>query len=210
MLPRGRCTAPISNLTTSNTICSPAIGVDDLLLVTGYNNQLFALELATGLLRWTFMGRGALLGAPVVSSSGVVYLGCAAGGYHAVDGRTGTALHSNDTVGVFTATGALKHDDSVLYLGSSDNNVYAFNTTSGALLWKAATNGMVVAAPVVDGNGDLYVGSMDHWLYAISGATGTRRWAFPTWAPISGPVAIDATGILFVMSNDGNAYAVGL
>ena len=54
----------------------------------------------------------------------------------------------------------------VVYVGSEDNNVYALNASTGALLWKYATGSVVTSSPAV-ANGVVYVGSDDNNLYAF-------------------------------------------
>ena len=46
----------------------------------------------------------------------------------------------------------------VIYFGSHDNNVYALNASTGALLWSFTTGGPVDSSPAVV-NGVVYVGS---------------------------------------------------
>jgi len=49
----------------------------------------------------------------------------------------------------------------VVYVGSYDDNLYAFNAASGALLWSAPTGNSIFSSPAV-ANGVVYVGSYDH------------------------------------------------
>ena len=53
-----------------------------------------------------------------------------------------------------------------MYVGSYDNNVYALNASTGALLWKYTTANNVESSPAV-ANGVVYVGSGDGNLYAF-------------------------------------------
>jgi outer membrane protein assembly factor BamB len=55
----------------------------------------------------------------------------------------------------------------VVYVGSQDNKLYAFDATDGSLLWAAATAGSVKSSPAV-ANGVVYVGSYDGKLYAYA------------------------------------------
>lgn len=54
----------------------------------------------------------------------------------------------------------------IVYVGSDDNNLYAFNATTGAKLWNYTTGGAVESSPAV-ANGVVYVGSEDGNVYAI-------------------------------------------
>jgi len=54
----------------------------------------------------------------------------------------------------------------VVYVGSYDNNLYALNAQTGALLWRYNTSGLVSSSPTV-ANGVVYVGSWDKNIYAF-------------------------------------------
>lgn len=71
----------------------------------------------------------------------------------------------------------------MVYAGSFDGHVYAFDAQTGAQLWSTATGDRVLSSPVV-GNSAVYVGSGDHNLYALDIKTGAIRWMAPTGGPI--------------------------
>jgi outer membrane protein assembly factor BamB len=54
--------------------------------------------------------------------------------------------------------------------------VYAIDIATGQGKWTRATNGRVLASPVV-ARGIVYVSSHDHLLYALDAATGTVKWS---------------------------------
>jgi len=54
----------------------------------------------------------------------------------------------------------------VVYVGSRDYKLYAFNAAMGQTLWTASTSNFIVSSPAVV-NGAVYVGSWDHKLYAF-------------------------------------------
>jgi PGF-CTERM protein len=53
-----------------------------------------------------------------------------------------------------------------VYVGSSDNNVYALNATTGKVTWSFTTGDYVLSSPAVV-NGTVYAGSDDGNVYAI-------------------------------------------
>jgi Tfp pilus tip-associated adhesin PilY1 len=55
----------------------------------------------------------------------------------------------------------------VVYIGTDDNNLYAFDADSGAYLWSATTASAVDSSPAVS-DGKVYVGSSDGMLYAYA------------------------------------------
>jgi len=66
-----------------------------------------------------------------------------------------------------------------VYVGSSDNGLYAIDRATGAQRWRFATRGPVHSSPAV-ANGLVYVASVDGLFYAVDTATGQSRWTFAT------------------------------
>jgi outer membrane protein assembly factor BamB len=62
----------------------------------------------------------------------------------------------------------------VVYVGSDDENVYALNASTGALLWSYKTRGYVESSPAV-ANGRVYVGSDDTKIYAFGLKKGQEK-----------------------------------
>src|ERR1019366_6103963 len=67
----------------------------------------------------------------------------------------------------------------IVYVGSDDNNLYALNATTGALVWKYLMGNIVYSSPAV-ANGIVYVGSgyPDSNLYALNARTGKVIWKY--------------------------------
>ncbi len=73
----------------------------------------------------------------------------------------------------------------VIFLGSSDSNIYAFQIyRDGRKLsleqkWVFATEGMIWSRPIISEE-ILYIGSLDHKMYALNKHTGEQLWSFET------------------------------
>ncbi|HJV08680.1 MAG TPA: PQQ-binding-like beta-propeller repeat protein, partial [Acidimicrobiales bacterium] len=93
----------------------------------------------------------------------------------------------------------------VVYVGSRDGKLYAFDAAGGAPVWAATTGGAVDSSPAV-ASGMVYVGSNDDKLYAFDAATGAPRWAATTGDNVFSSPAV-ANGVAYVGSNDGKLYA---
>jgi outer membrane protein assembly factor BamB len=126
------------------------------------------------------------------------------------------SLVLNWTGNVFGALGAPAVANGVVYLGSADHYLYAFDAagikncspTPGtcAPLWGAPTGGEVQSSPAVV-NGIVYVGSEDHKVYAFDAGTGAVKWTATTGdAVLSSPAVVD--GIVYVGSYDDKLYAL--
>jgi outer membrane protein assembly factor BamB len=97
-------------------------------------------------------------------------------------------------------------DNGTLYFGCTDFNLYALDTTTGALKWQFATEGEIWSSPIVDNN-IVFIASFDKNIYAVDVATGKEKWKFATGANnVSTPLAVN--GILYVGSLDRNLYAL--
>ncbi len=96
-----------------------------------------------------------------------------------------------------------------VYVGSTDNYLYAIDAASGALRWKAATTGAVNSSPTVAG-GTVYVGSDDSYFYAFDAATGQLRWKVYTYGAVDGnPTAAGGMVYLNILgaTPNGNTLA---
>jgi outer membrane protein assembly factor BamB len=94
----------------------------------------------------------------------------------------------------------------VVYVGSYDDNVYALNAKTGALLWSFATGDYVPSSPAV-ANGVVYVGSQDTFVYALNASTGALLWSYAVGNSYNSPVVAD--GVLYMTTLD-TLYAFGL
>lgn len=122
----------------------------------------------------------------------------------------------------------------LLFIGSSDKNLYALRAADGQVRWKFTTGGAVSSTPATDGK-TVYFGSMDGNYYAVDAATGQLRWKFATGGEhqlggkgyggmkpaglymndlwdffLSSPVLQQSgkSSIVFFGSSDGNVYAL--
>jgi outer membrane protein assembly factor BamB len=98
--------------------------------------------------------------------------------------------------------------DGTIYVGSTDNNLYAFNP-DGTLKWKFKTNNNIVSSPAIGLDGIIYIGSDDTYIYAISSG-GTLKWKYATRGNISNSSpAINSDGTIYIGSLDYSLYAFG-
>lgn len=117
-----------------------------------------------------------------------------------------------------------------VYVGSTDHNLYAIDSETGALKWKFKTGSRVTSSPAVSG-GLIYFGSLDGNFYALDVAAGQLKWKFqsagerrftakhlhgvqpagesmpdPFDSFLSSPAVAD--GVVYFGSGDGNVYAL--
>ncbi len=104
--------------------------------------------------------------------------------------------------------GSVAFDNSLLFFGAYDNNLYALNSTNGELIWKFPTEGGIVNRPIVQ-DSTVFFGSEDNGLYAVSSRLGKSVWNFRADGPIRGSPQT-AEGHIFFGSDDSHLYAVNL
>jgi len=72
-----------------------------------------------------------------------------------------------------------------VFVGSSDENVYALDLSTGQKVWSYKTGGSVEAAPCIL-ESRVFVGSSDNFLYALDAQTGELKWKYETGGQILG------------------------
>ncbi|MBV9711125.1 MAG: PQQ-like beta-propeller repeat protein, partial [Ktedonobacteraceae bacterium] len=95
----------------------------------------------------------------------------------------------------------------VAYIGSTDNNLYAVNTTTGAALWHFTAGSMATMSPAVV-NGIVYFGSDNGTFYALRARTGRLLWSrFITSRGVaSSPTVVG--GVVYFAGGDQYIYAL--
>jgi eukaryotic-like serine/threonine-protein kinase len=150
----------------------------------------YALDAKTGKEIWTRSFDGSVFWSPVVNDE-MVFFSTDDGFFYGIDRQTGLERWSfgpeqrNITVKAGCEQCELKFGPpiivgGVIYVGSFDHNVYAFDAQTGRLKWKFETNGSVLNAPVfVDGK--LYVSGSDAYFYVLDPQTGkeAKRYLVP-------------------------------
>jgi eukaryotic-like serine/threonine-protein kinase len=128
--------------------------------------DVYALNAASGAELWSFdAGNG--IASSIAVANGVVYIDTSGpnGVVDALSAATGQLLWSFTTSGGFDSSSPTVANG-VVYVGSTDDNVYALNSATGAELWRFPTGSSVESSPAVV-NGRVYVGSDDGNIYVF-------------------------------------------
>ena len=108
--------------------------------------------------------------------------------------------------------------DGVVYVGSNDGGVYAFDLATGAQRWRADAGSAVASAPAV-GGGRVFVSVRDGSILAFDASTGARYWRLRTgalmrfpWGHESGDYYLSSpayvNGRVIVGAGDGAVYSI--
>ena len=99
-------------------------------------------------------------------------------------------------------------ESGVVYVGSNDNNLTAFNA-DGSIKWTFTTGNWVDSSPALSKNENtVYVGSWDNYLYAVNSMDGSLDWSFETSSYVTSSPAVDLNGRIYFGSMDSIFYAV--
>jgi outer membrane protein assembly factor BamB len=153
--------------------------------------------------------RRALVG---LATAGVAAAGLGAAGWAYVSSRSGPGrppapsqlLWARETGGPVSSGAALANG--ILYIGSDDGKVHAFDAASGQPVSTFPTSSAVAGGVLVAG-GTLFAGSADHEVHAFRVGAGGTAWAYRTNGPVNCTPAV-ANGTVFTGSDDGDVYAL--
>ncbi len=204
--------------TGGGVFSSPTV-VDNVVYVGSTDKNMYALNANTGAKIWSYTTRGEIRSSPAVVN-GVVYFGCFVniddttgdGYFYALDAATGTEIWSSPTGDNDTYTNSSPAVvEGVVYVGSTDGNLYAFRTTDGHKLWSFSVSGSFSSSPAVH-NGIAYIGSYTNLtsgvFYAINCGSGTQVWSYPLGGAVFSSPAI-ADGVVYIGSyyQDNSVHA---
>jgi outer membrane protein assembly factor BamB len=157
--------------------------------------------------------RRALAGLAGLSAVGLAAAGWALSRSVTGDGEVGGGRRAGETpdrllwarpTGDQVSSGAAIADG-VVYIGSDDGHIHAFEAASGRPVRTYPAGGAVSGA-VTTADGVLFAGSADHRVYALSIAFGAPSWQYPTGGAVSCKPAV-ANGLVYVGSDDHHVYA---
>jgi outer membrane protein assembly factor BamB len=147
------------------------------------DHNCYALDRATGAVKWNYLTRGPIHSSPAVAD-GVVYFGGEDSYVYAVKARDGSLLWRFKTERDIISSPAVA--GGAVFIGSNDQYLYALDAKTGALFWRSPAgdiddNGFLTAeqihgSPSVEGNAVAVRANETYYCFNVS--DGTRRWRF--------------------------------
>jgi outer membrane protein assembly factor BamB len=154
-----------------------AIGVNGNIYVGA--DALYSLT-PDGTLRWTNPLDGSqIYGSPVISESGIVYIGTINGNFYAINSQTGQTVWSvnlETPIGGISSS-ALIGDNEIVYIASG-YTLYALNSSNGNIMSYVGLGYNVESNPVLY-DGKIYVGCDDGQFYEISSGNSMASGGWP-------------------------------
>ncbi|HLX25073.1 MAG TPA: PQQ-binding-like beta-propeller repeat protein [Usitatibacter sp.] len=138
-------------------LSSPVV-VDGLVYFGSGDGNFYALEAATGAMKWKFHTGDVVHSSPAYAG-GVLFFGSWDSYFYAVDARTGVEkwrFHGGEDPVIHNQVGfqgSAAVVDGVVYVGCRDSNLYAIDAATGKEKWKFNNSGSwVITSPaVIDG-----------------------------------------------------------
>jgi outer membrane protein assembly factor BamB len=159
----------------SNAACKAA-GANDVVYFGSADNNVYALNAATGAPLWKYPTGGEVNSSPAVAN-GVVYIGSNDDHIYALNAAPLSLLWSYATGGPVNSSPAVANG--IVYVGSQDGNLYLLNATNGTLVSSqqvCSTSGPVESSPALAA-GFAYVGTDTGCISSFLADNGTPSWS---------------------------------
>lgn len=106
--------------------------------------------------------------------------------------------------------GGIVENDGVLYVGCSNEYVYAIDAETGTKIAEFKADSKLWCTPAVDPvSNTLFIGSYDNTFYALDLDTLTRKWSYATGGTIVATPLVD-NGVVYIGSFDRYLYAFNI
>ena len=152
-------------------LSSPTV-VGSTVYVGSSDHHLWALNAATGAVRWKVSTGAAVRSSPTVAGNLVVF-GSDDGTVRAVDRRTGKVTWARHTGGPVESKPSVS--GATVVVTSDDGIVYALSLATGRLKWLRDTGDPLPAAATISNN-RVYVGGYSRVLYSLNLSNGRTVW----------------------------------
>jgi outer membrane protein assembly factor BamB len=175
---------------------SPAVSGDAVFISLG--ERVLSLDKRTGLLLWEFPMSDISKSSPTVANDTVFIQSMRSGSFFAIDKETGSLKWKYDQPYLGGSSDpSPAYNNGIVFVGSWDHNVYAFDAGTGKVLWRYKT-GNLVASSLAVADGKIIITSMDGFLYVLDENHGSLIWKFDLGRhhPISSPAV--SGGRIFV------------
>jgi eukaryotic-like serine/threonine-protein kinase len=196
-------------------LSSPVV-VNGVVYLGSGDTNVYALEAATGQLKWKFKTGDVVHASPAVSD-GKLFVGSWDSFFYALDAATGKEIwrfktgedhEIHNQVGIQSSAAIA---DGIVYFGCRDSNFYAVDTATGKERWRFNNKGSwVIGSPAVAG-GKVYFGTSDTALfYALDAKSGAKIFSlgFHGWPLFSSPAI--AGDDAYLGSHEGKIFAIDL
>lgn len=178
----------------------------DLVYVTSYDTNCWAVEAETGKFVWKFPTGGGVATTPAIDkSSRLVIFGSEDRTLYALDMRSGRMMWTYMTKDKIRSSARVEHDH--VFFGSDDGKLYALIAVNGRFLWEFDFGAPVRTRPFV--TNDLVIAASEAGDVMGIELSGKRKWAYRVKRGVhSSPYVDMEENICFVGGYDGFMHAL--
>jgi outer membrane protein assembly factor BamB len=197
-----------SFLTGDNVATRPVIS-GELVIFGSEDRSLYAVDRASGALRWRRETGAAVVSSPALVTTGgrmVVIAGSDDGAAYGLDARSGEVLWTHDTGAPVEAPVVISRG--LALVASTAGSVTALDPATGEERWTADLNERPVRFAPAVAEDRLFVVDQQGYLGAYSLADGRRLWQSLEFDHVAAPLLVD--GRLFVAASGGVVHEVDL
>jgi outer membrane protein assembly factor BamB len=199
---RGMGVKPLWTFEAEDELRSSPNYHDGMLFIGCYDNNLYALDAASGEFKWKYPTDGGIPSRPAIFE-GNVYFGSEDKRLHVISTRSGKVVWTHYTDGPVRSSPRIAEGH--VFVGSDDGYLHAVNSGNGRLAWKAEAGSPVRSTPFVS-NDFVYFGAESGDFTCVD-FRGDPRWRFKAKRAItSSPVVHD--GVVYFGSMDSTLYAL--
>jgi len=196
-------------------LSSPLVWYGTVYFGSGDGN-VYALDTATGALRWKFQTADVVHASPVIAN-GTLFIGSWDSWFYALDAATGQQkwrFKTGEDHDIYNQVGiqsSASVADDIVYFGCRDSNFYALDAATGEKKWVFNNKGSwVISSPSIK-DGKVYFATSDTSLvYSLDAKTGATVFSlkFQGWPFFSSPTI--AGHMLYIGSHSGKLITVDL
>lgn len=158
------------------------------------DGKVYALGVASGRFMWSYDMSAPVRSRPFVTNE-LVIVGSESGEIIGL-GLSGNRKWSYRTKRGVISSPHVDVNEGIVYVGSTDGNLYAIDATNGYNSWRFRTNGPIVSSPI-EHKGYVYFGSADGNFYCLNAQTSRERWKFTCEKPIVSSPIVHRNSVYF-------------
>jgi outer membrane protein assembly factor BamB len=165
-------------INTENSIEAPALIVGDMAFIGNLSGDLYAIEIISGKILWTYKTENQIMGSPNYYSNGinkVIVVGSYDYCLHGVDMKTGKGLWKYEADNFINGTPSVYKDMAIF--GGCDGLLHFVNATNGTVKKRITVATYVAGSVAVDEN-KAFVGDYDGKFSCIDIGTMEIKWSY--------------------------------
>jgi outer membrane protein assembly factor BamB/tRNA A-37 threonylcarbamoyl transferase component Bud32 len=175
---------------------------DGALYIGSYDNNVYALQAATGEFLWKYPTEGGVVSRPAIFE-GNLYFGSEDKRLYCISGRYGKVVWTYQTNGQIRSSPVIS--DGYIFIGSDDAFLHVVTALSGRRTWRVDAGAPIRSTPLVQID-NVFFGTEAGDLFCVNFG-GNIKWRFKTKRAItSSPIFSD--GVVFFGSVDSVLYAL--